>query len=378
MRWMGYSAVPTTLTLPDYAGGSIVNLMASIAVALGAKHWPYAPLRLLAPAALRQRSSILLVVVDGLGYRYLARGPVGQPAAPASARQPHLRLSVHHGDSDHRMHDGLAPAAARPDRLAHVFRGDRRGRRGAALPPAAQRPGLAAARPRARVACSPTRAFSTAAGARASSSRPHPSSNSEFNAGAQRARTAPRLRIAGAVLPHHRADPAHCAASASSSTPTGPSWTPSPTSMASARAAAPSPVAASTQGFARLLRVLPASTHRPRHRRPRLHRCAGQPSGSSSTTTPSWPPCSRSHCAASAGPPTAMCAPDRRDAFEDYARSELAERALLFDSRALIQAAGSAPASRTQAAVADRRLRAADAAARDHQGLDAGREASYR
>ncbi len=61
----------TTLTLPDYAGGSIVNLMASIAIALDAPDWPYAPLRLLDPAALRARRDVLLLVVDGLGYRYL-------------------------------------------------------------------------------------------------------------------------------------------------------------------------------------------------------------------------------------------------------------------------------------------------------------------
>jgi Type I phosphodiesterase / nucleotide pyrophosphatase len=71
MRWMDTPAVPTTLTLPDYAGGSIVNLMASIAVALGARDWAYPALRLLPPAALARRSNILLLVVDGLGYRYL-------------------------------------------------------------------------------------------------------------------------------------------------------------------------------------------------------------------------------------------------------------------------------------------------------------------
>ena len=70
MHRMDRIAAPTTLTLPDYAGGSIVNLMASIAVALGAKDWPCAPLRLLDPVSLRRRS-ILLLVVDGLGYRYL-------------------------------------------------------------------------------------------------------------------------------------------------------------------------------------------------------------------------------------------------------------------------------------------------------------------
>ena len=71
MHWMDHLAVPTTLTLPDYAGGSIVNLMASIALALDAHDWPYVPLRLLDPTTLRARRNVLLLVVDGLGYRYL-------------------------------------------------------------------------------------------------------------------------------------------------------------------------------------------------------------------------------------------------------------------------------------------------------------------
>jgi len=71
MHWMDHPAVPTTLTLPDYAGGSIVNLMASIALALDARDWPYVPLRQLDPVTLRARANVLLLVVDGLGYRYL-------------------------------------------------------------------------------------------------------------------------------------------------------------------------------------------------------------------------------------------------------------------------------------------------------------------
>jgi hypothetical protein len=88
MRWMNYPAVPTTLTLPDYGGGSIVNLMASIASALGAQPWPYAPLRLLDPVGLGRRSNILLLVVDGLGYRYLC------DAHPRSTLRQHLHGSM--------------------------------------------------------------------------------------------------------------------------------------------------------------------------------------------------------------------------------------------------------------------------------------------
>jgi hypothetical protein len=56
---------------PDYAGGSIVNLAASIATALGAPATGYPPLRGLAPTDLVSRRNILLLVIDGLGYDYL-------------------------------------------------------------------------------------------------------------------------------------------------------------------------------------------------------------------------------------------------------------------------------------------------------------------
>jgi len=88
MRWMNYPAFPTTLTLPDYAGGSIVNLMASIASALGVAHWPYAPLRLLDVVRLGRRRNILLLVVDGLGYRYLC------DAHPRSTLRQYLQGSM--------------------------------------------------------------------------------------------------------------------------------------------------------------------------------------------------------------------------------------------------------------------------------------------
>jgi hypothetical protein len=60
--------------LPDYAGGSIVNLMSTIASSFGARDGPYAPLR--EPdlgACLRDRGRVVLIVVDGLGARRLAR-----------------------------------------------------------------------------------------------------------------------------------------------------------------------------------------------------------------------------------------------------------------------------------------------------------------
>lgn len=52
---------------PDYHGGSIVNLMASIVLALGGEESRYPPLRMLDPARLASRN-IVLVVIDGLGH----------------------------------------------------------------------------------------------------------------------------------------------------------------------------------------------------------------------------------------------------------------------------------------------------------------------
>jgi predicted AlkP superfamily pyrophosphatase or phosphodiesterase len=65
-----------SLILPDYQGGSIVNLMASIASALGGTP-PYAPLTALAPATLSGAANIILLVVDGLGYEHLAQSEAG-------------------------------------------------------------------------------------------------------------------------------------------------------------------------------------------------------------------------------------------------------------------------------------------------------------
>lgn len=56
---------------PDYSGASIVNLAASIAAALEAPATGYPPLRDLPPQQLSKRRNILLLVIDGLGYRYL-------------------------------------------------------------------------------------------------------------------------------------------------------------------------------------------------------------------------------------------------------------------------------------------------------------------
>lgn len=57
-------------SLPNYHGGSIVNLMSSVAGAFNVK-MPYPELRILPSEHLRNIRNIVLIVIDGLGYEYL-------------------------------------------------------------------------------------------------------------------------------------------------------------------------------------------------------------------------------------------------------------------------------------------------------------------
>jgi hypothetical protein len=59
-------------SMPDYKGGSIVNLMSSIAKSFGAKT-QYAPLRILPPEQLKDATNVVLLVIDGLGFNYLKK-----------------------------------------------------------------------------------------------------------------------------------------------------------------------------------------------------------------------------------------------------------------------------------------------------------------
>lgn len=61
------------MPLPDYQGGSLVNLMSSLRLALGDKTSLYPPLRKLDPSGLRGSRNLVLMVIDGLGYEYLTR-----------------------------------------------------------------------------------------------------------------------------------------------------------------------------------------------------------------------------------------------------------------------------------------------------------------
>ncbi|MGB9129206.1 MAG: alkaline phosphatase family protein [Thiobacillus sp.] len=58
------------ITLPDYHGGSLVNLMSSITAALGG-NGPYPPLTALPPQHLADARHVILLVIDGLGHDFL-------------------------------------------------------------------------------------------------------------------------------------------------------------------------------------------------------------------------------------------------------------------------------------------------------------------
>jgi hypothetical protein len=71
---------------PDYEGGSIVNLMASIEAAFG-RRARYPELRDLGSHEIAGARNLCLIVIDGLGWRYLARA-LGGTALRQHARPP--------------------------------------------------------------------------------------------------------------------------------------------------------------------------------------------------------------------------------------------------------------------------------------------------
>jgi predicted AlkP superfamily pyrophosphatase or phosphodiesterase len=62
------------MMLPDYNGGSIVNLMGSILKSSGGRS-QYTPLRYLSPNELSRFRNVVLFVVDGLGFDYVLKHP---------------------------------------------------------------------------------------------------------------------------------------------------------------------------------------------------------------------------------------------------------------------------------------------------------------
>ncbi len=76
-----------TLHLPDYGGGGIVNLMASIRAALGGPSLGYPPLSGCSLPDLDRARTVLLLVIDGLGAEWVARhGAGGRLAAHLQGR----------------------------------------------------------------------------------------------------------------------------------------------------------------------------------------------------------------------------------------------------------------------------------------------------
>jgi hypothetical protein len=63
------------MTLPDYTGGSIVNLLSSIQAALATEPASYAPSRQIDAQCLADARNIVLIVIDGLGYHFLQQQP---------------------------------------------------------------------------------------------------------------------------------------------------------------------------------------------------------------------------------------------------------------------------------------------------------------
>ncbi|MDH3646491.1 MAG: alkaline phosphatase family protein [Gammaproteobacteria bacterium] len=65
--------IPAGMQRPDYGGGGIVNLMSSIGAGRGAAAVAYPSLQLLDEIPLSRYRTVLLVLIDGLGYEYLRR-----------------------------------------------------------------------------------------------------------------------------------------------------------------------------------------------------------------------------------------------------------------------------------------------------------------
>lgn len=71
---------------PDYQGGSIVNLMSSLALGLQGRPNPYPVSKLLLPEEIAQAKQVVLLVIDGLGYHYFRRW--------ATQLKPYLRGAI--------------------------------------------------------------------------------------------------------------------------------------------------------------------------------------------------------------------------------------------------------------------------------------------
>lgn len=78
--------IDTNFVKPDYRGGSIVNLMASVGQAFGVSP-TYEPLRVLSREELAEPRNVVLLVIDGLGANFLDK-------FPGSFLRQHLRAPI--------------------------------------------------------------------------------------------------------------------------------------------------------------------------------------------------------------------------------------------------------------------------------------------
>jgi hypothetical protein len=133
---------------PNYTGGGLVNLMASIAQACGG-HAPHPPLAAFSSVELSSARNIVLVIMDGLGDNYLRRRGAGGelarrrrgamtsvfPSTTASAITTTYtaRTPLEHGLTGWFSYFGAAGCVGAP--LAFISRGDQASlaRRGVAL-----------------------------------------------------------------------------------------------------------------------------------------------------------------------------------------------------------------------------------------------------
>ena len=75
------------MIFPDYHGGSIANLMASIALGMGGWENGYPSCNGLDSERVREVRNLVLLVIDGLGYRYL-KEQAGESFLAAHCRGP--------------------------------------------------------------------------------------------------------------------------------------------------------------------------------------------------------------------------------------------------------------------------------------------------
>lgn len=80
-----FSPIIYSMNQPDYQGGCLVNLMASLIIGRGGTSHGYPPLTLLEPGQVQRYRHVVLLVIDGLGYHYL------KTAAAGGSLDMHLR-----------------------------------------------------------------------------------------------------------------------------------------------------------------------------------------------------------------------------------------------------------------------------------------------